>query len=490
MAALSSPGIGSGIDVNTLVPQLVALERRPIELLTQQTTTLQAKLSAFGLLQSYTVNVQDAVAKLAKPSFWTQTSATSSDAAAVTVASSSAAAIGSYTVEVSHLAQAHTLASRAYADATSAVGTGSLRIDFGAWNSDRTAFTAGVPAAGLDIAIGAGEDSLESVKAKINAANAGVSASIVKDATGARLVIRSTATGAERAMRITANADAPAVPGGPTLADLVYDPQGDLATDPDDLVPPAMTETVAAQNAKALLNGLPVESSTNTLADVSDGLSITVGKQTSGPVTVKVGLDTAAMKSAINDFVSAYNAINKYIAEQTKYDADKKAAATLQGDRSTLSLQEGLRAALRAANGGASTTLARLSDVGIQFKADGSLAVNDTRLAAAMSDMPALAEAFTRVDSVNPSNGGFAVRLQALTKSLVAGDGLIATRSQGLRATIARNDKQVDVLEDRVAAVRERLLRQYSALDLKMNQLTGLNAYVTQQIANWNKTKA
>ena len=293
------------------------------------------------------------------------------------------------------------------------------------------------------------------MKAKINAANAGLSASIVKDATGSRLVIRSTTTGQEHSVRITATADAPATPGGPTLDDLVYDPPN--------VTPPAlppMTETAKAQNAKATLNGLAIESSNNTFSDVSDGLSITVAKVTTAPVTLTVGLDTASMKSAINDFVNAYNAINKYIADQTKYDPDKKIAATLQGDRSTLSLQSQLRAMMSASNSGASSTYAHLSDVGIELQPDGSLKVNDSKLGAAMnSNMPELAKAFTAKDTLHASNSGFAVRLQALTQTLNNSDGLVATRSQGLRASIERNGKQATALEERVAAFQERLLQ-------------------------------
>jgi len=481
MATLSSPGIGSGLDVKTIVPQLVAIERQPIDLLNAKTTDLQAKLSAFGLLSSYTDNIHDAIARLAKPTFWQQTSSTSSDSSAVVAGSASTGSIGSYSVEVSQLAQSQSLASKAYTDSAAAVGTGTLHIAFGAWNADRTTFTEATPPSQVDIPVPLGENSLDAVKAKINAANAGLSASIVKDATGTRLVIRSTVTGEEHSVKITATADAPAAPGDPTLDDLTW---------PQSAAPATMTETAKAQNAKATLNGLAIESSSNTFSDVSDGLSITVAKVTTAPVTIKVGLDTASMKSAINDFVTAYNAFNKYIADQTKYDPDKKVAATLQGDRSTLSLQSQLRTMLQASNRGASTTFASLSDIGIETQPDGSLKVNDTRLSAAMAgNMTELAKAFTAEDTLHPANSGFAVRLQALTQALNDSDGVIATRSQGLRSSIARNNKQVGVLEDRVAAYQDRLLKQYSALDATMNSLNNLNAYVTQQITNWNKSK-
>ena len=111
MATLSSPGIGSGLDIKTIVEQLASVERRPIGLLAQQTSTLQAKLSAFGLLQSYTVNIQDAAAKLAKAGTWSQTANLVSEPSVVSVKSTPAAA-GNYTLEVSRIASARSRSSR------------------------------------------------------------------------------------------------------------------------------------------------------------------------------------------------------------------------------------------------------------------------------------------------------------------------------------------------------------------------------------------
>lgn len=479
MPTISSPGIGSGLDVTSIVNQLDAANRAPVKLLTTRTTALQAKLSAFGLLKSYTTNIHDTTAKLADPAFWQKTSASSSDSASVSVASSTSAAVGSYSVEVQQLAQAQSLSSSAYADSTSAVGTGSLRIELGSWNADKTAFTPATPPSQVDIPVPIGEDSLESVRAKINASNAGVSASIVKDSSGSRLVIRSNTTGAEHSVRITATADAPAAPGGPTLDDLVYNPPSGAVK---------VTETALAKNAKATLNGVAIESASNTLTEVTGGLSLTVSKVTTSAATVTVGLDTATMKSAIGDFVKAYNDLNRYVADQTKYDPDKKVAAALQGDRSTLSLQSQMRAAVLG-NTGASTQFSRLSDMGIQIQPDGSLLVNDSKLSAAMSsNMPDVTKAFSKTDVVNPANNGFAVSLLKLTTALNNTDGLVTTHSQGLQANIDRNNKQVDVYNGRADDMKVRLLAQYSALDVKLNSLTALNSYVAQQITTWNKS--
>lgn len=248
MATISSPGLGSGLDVSSIVEQLVAIERRPIDLLTTQKTALQSKLSAFGLLKSYTTNVEDAVAKLADPTLWQKTSTGSTDPSSVSATSTPLAAGGSYSVQVGQLAQSQSLASGAYLANTSSVGTGTLKIELGAWGAG-PAFTPKVPASSVDVVIGAGQDSLESVRAKINAANAGVSASIIKDGSGSRLVIRSLATGAENAMRITATGAAalPTLPTDPpSLASLVYNPAAPASS--------KLTQSIEAKDAQATID--------------------------------------------------------------------------------------------------------------------------------------------------------------------------------------------------------------------------------------------
>ena len=480
MATISSPGLGSGLDVNSIVQQLVAIERKPIDALAAQKTTLQDKLSSFGLLQSYTVNIQDAAAALAKPALWQQTTATSSDKTTVAASSGTTAVPGNYSVEVTQLAQAQALASKQYAASTDPVGTGTLRIELGGWTAGGAPFIPQTPPTQVDIPINVGEDSMESVRAKINASNANVSASIVRDSGGAKLIIRSNSTGLQQSMRISAvPADPPATPGGPTLNDLVFDNPAGSAT---------MTQSLAPKDAAALVNGLPVTSATNTLANVVEGVTLTLSQTTAAgkPVQVAVGVDSESMKKALNDFAKAYTDINKYIVEQTKYDPDKKVASPLQGDRATLTLQSQLRSMI-GATGSASTAFTRLSDVGLEIQADGSLKLNESKFSTALGKLPELSKALSFNDTANPNAAGFAVRIKSLTEQMTQSEGPVTTRTQGLRDSISRNDKQTAKLEERVAQVQARLLRQYSALDTSLSKLNGLNSYITQQVTAWNK---
>lgn len=472
MATISSPGLGSGLQVDTIVSQLVAIERKPIDLITEQKTTLQSKLSAFGLLKSYTVNVQDAVAKLADASLWTKNKALTTEAS-LSVSATSAAVKGNYSIGVSQLAQAQAVATTAYAASTASVGTGTLTIQLGSWSAASDSFTPKSGATAIDIDIEPGKDTLEDVRAAINAANAGVTASIVRDTSGARLVISSNATGQENGFRITTAGDA-------SLAALAYDP----AT-----TPPTMTRTVEARDAKATVNGLEVRSSTNTFDGVVEGLKFTASKELTPPATVAVSLDTDAMRSAINTFVSAYNDIAKYINTQTKYDAESKVAGTLQGDRATLSVLSQLRSVVTGSSG-ASSTFKTVSSLGIQLQPDGTLKLNETAFNKAMENPAEVAKAFSAKDAVNSFDNGFAVRMKAMTTSMLSTDGLVTSRSEGLRSSISLKDKQIATYEKRVAQTEARLLSQYSALDSKLSKLTALNAYVTQQVTTWNKSNS
>ena len=473
MAAISSPGLGSGLDVKSIVAQLVALERRPIENVQADRKSVETKLSSFGLLQSYTVNIRDAAKKLASAETWKKATASSSNESAVTATSTSNSAAGSYSIEVSQLARAQGLASPAYGSVTSSVGAGTLSIQLGTWSGDAPpTFTPKAGASATAITISntpAGSDSLESVRDSINAAEAGVTASIVNDGSGFRLVTRSSATGEENAVKITATGDA-------SLSDLAYSP--------DEASTGAMSQTVSARNAQAVINGLAISSASNTLDATITGLTLTLKQTTTAPVEVTVDKDAPAMRTAVDDFVKAYNALNGYITEQTKYDPNTKVAGKLQGDASVRALQSQLRT-LAQASSGASSTLSRLSTVGIETQRDGSLVVSSSKFEAAMANPTTLALAFSN-DAADDANDGFGVRFSTLTTTLTGTGGLLDSRSEGLRNQMKRQDDQIARLEDRVSRTEARLLQQYNTLDSNIGKLNSLGSYVNQQVTAWN----
>lgn len=474
MATITSAGIGSGLDVNSIVTQLVALERKPIDALQTTASKIQTQISSFGRLQSALSKVRDTAAKLASADTWTQRTATSSDASAVTATVTGSGSPASYTIKPTQLAQAQSNSSPGFLAKTDPVGTGHLVIERGTWFSD-TAFAAQQGSSAVDITIGAEDNTLEKVRDKINAANAGVSAAIAWDGSYYRLTLTSKDGGSTNGLRITSTDDDGDPVDGAGLSRLTYDPPSGSTQ---------MTLNQTAADAVALVNNLEVHSNSNTFDQVIDGVSFTIAKDGGSAVTLGVGHDTASMKKAVQDFVSAYNEMNKLARDLTRIDTANSANnGALQGDRAAVNLQLQMRGLL-GASGPATGTFARLTDVGFSTATDGTLSITDSKLSAALADPAALRTLFDG----DGSTDGVAEQLRSTIDQMIGTDGALSSRTTGLQDRLTRNQKDRDRLEDRVAATEKRLRAQYSALDTRMAGLNSLQSYLTQQITGWNKS--
>ena len=477
VGTISSSGIGSGLDVEGIVSKLMAIEQRPLTLLQSAASGIQTKISAFGSLQSAESAFRDAARALANPTTWSATTGSSSDAGSVAVVTKSGAAAASYNVAVQTLAAAQSIASTAYAGNTAVVGAGTLHITLGSWAGTPAAFTAQAGKTAVDVVVSE-TDTLGDVRDKINAANAGVTASIVTDQTGARLVIASSAAGETNGFQVSAtDADGNGL-DAQGLSALAYDPPAGTS---------ATSLTQAGADATLTVNGLAIRSASNTLTDVVEGLTLNLSKATSAPVQIGVTQDTAAIKQAIQGFVSAYNDLASMLGKATKYDTTTKVAGALQGDSTAVTLQRQLRNMLTASSG-ASAVFTTLSQAGLEMQQDGTLKVNDARLSSALGNLGELKRLFANADVDGAgANDGIAVQLRKFGDAVLGADGMLTTRAAGLSAKLASNTKDQDRLNDRLADTETRLRAQYAALDTKMATLNALSAYMTQQIATWNK---
>lgn len=469
--SISSAGIGSGLDVSTIVTKLMSVEKIPLTQLQSRATSIQTTISTFGAVQSALSSFRDAARNLTSPSTWSQMSATSGDAGAVTVSTASGATAGSYAVNVSNLATAQSTVSGTYASASAPVGAGSLHIDIAGAGGFADPSTGGV-----DIAL-ASSDTLQTLTDKINSANAGVSAAIVTDASGARLVLTASKTGVANDFRVAGtNSD-----GGSGLAALSFDPRS--------TTPGATTQSQAGADAHATINGLAVTSASNTLSGVLPGLTIGLLKQTTAAVQVGVSQDTGSIKTAINAFATAYNALSSLLATDIKYDSATKTAGPLQADSTAVALQRQLRNVLGASTS-ASATFSTLSSVGLQVQSDGTLKVDDAKLGNALGNPAELKKAFATTAAggmVGPSSG-FAQQFRSLGDGAIGIAGTLTTRVAGLNKTLTHNQRDQSALQDRLNTTEARIRAQYTALDTKMSSISTLSTYVTQQIANWNKS--
>ena len=477
MPAITSLGIGSGADINSIVTQLVALESRPLVQMRNAANALQTQVSSYGQLSSLFGALQTAASNLTGSSLWGKSTATSSDDTAVAVVGGSTAAAGSYSVSVQKLAANQTVVSTTgYTDASTPVGSGTLTLDIGKWDLPPMNFVPQVGRAPVTVPITA-TDTLQTLRDKINALGAGVNASIVTDSNGARLSMRSSSSGADNGFRVSVadgdgnNSDASG------LSRFAFNPGGGSTQ---------MEQKQAASNAEATVNGITVVSASNELSGVVDGMTLRLRKENFGSADVAVTSDRDAVKTAIQGFADAYNTLAKAISEQTKYDPGTKVGGPLQGDSAATGLQRQLRTLLNVASG-ASTTFSRLSDVGLQVQRDGTLKVDSGKLDSATANLTELKKAFSNTDAINSANNGFARRYALLATQVLGSDGSLTTRTEGLRDRITKNGEDQATLSDRVERFRARLVAQYTVLDGNLSKLNALSSYVTQQMNMLNK---
>lgn len=480
MATISSPGIGSGLDVNSIVTQLVALEKAPLKSLAVKATSVQAQLSAFGQIQSQFSALSDIATRISDSSAWGARIASSSNSAAATITASSAASATSFSLDVDALALQQSTSSASMAPG-SAIGVGTLTFQMGSWNAGGAAFTA---AASPSVAITTTAfDTVSTLAVKINASGAGVVASVFNDGTNERLILRSKDTGAAAGFRAQ-SADA-------SLAGLVFDPQNK----PGSGMAVAGIPVQYGQDAKARINGLAVTSPTNTLSNNFAGVIITLAATTTtgygtvgevkAPATMAVREDVTPAVKNVQDFVTAYNKLNQSLVEMTKYDAATKVAGLFQGDSSVVGLQNILRNLVGSVSLGA--TSQRLSDIGLERQRDGSLSINTNKLSTAANNGTSLQQLFTNNNN-NSMTNGFALKFRDLGKGVLATGGAVVNKARALQTELNRNSSEQTKVNDRAAMVEARLRKQYSALDAQMAGLTALNSYVAQQVTAWNKS--
>lgn len=468
MATISSPGIGSGLDVKSIVSQLVALERQPLDKLKLQAATVQTKISAFGQIKSMVSTLADAAGKLTSVTGWNAVAAKSSNTAAVTVTAVGGTLPTSFSVEVQGLANAQSTASAALLPVGGALGAGTLRLELGQWSVSPASFTpsSGTP---VDIDITA-TDTVFDIASKINGANAGVTATVLSDASGERLLLRGKNTGEEAGFRL-----------GVTDADGVDTDAMGLSR-----LVAGSTTTQSAANARATVNGIAVTSATNTFANTVSGVTFKAEAVTTAPVELSIAKDNDALKKNIDDFVSAYNAINELLSDATKYDGSSKQAGLFQGDSTAIGLQNALRNAVQSVST-ASPMFQRLSDVGITQQRGGSLAVDSSKLTKALENSDQVRDMFRSTDP--GSAQGIAFKIKSLTTSLLSVDGFFSAKQSTLQLSLDRNAKDQGRVADRATAVEKQLNRRYTALDTQLASLSALNAYIGQQVTTWNKSR-
>ncbi len=442
MPNISSPGIGSGLDIKGLVGALMAAERLPLGVIKTRKEELGTDLSAYGRLKGAIADFQSAMTGLGAIDKFAVNAAGSSNDSIFTVSASSTATPGSYRIDFSNngshqLAQVHKLTSQDFAGTSSSTAaTGTLRIDLG---GNR-----------FDVVIGAGNDSLDDIKNAINSAtdNTGVTATVITVDSGSRLLLSSDKTGAANSV---------------TLSDVSGSVAATLG----------MSTVVAAQDAVFTLDGNQVTSSSNTVTGAIEGVTIELKALAAAGTTetLTVSRDTSAVKDNVQTFVDAYNDLRGMIGYLSKGD--------LQGDNTLISIQSQMRNILNTAPTGLGTSLQFLSEVGIKTSRSGDLELDSALLNEKLTgDFNGVSELFAN------DSQGYAFRLKALAAGQLASDGIIDTREDGINARIGRIDTQIENFEYRMTLTEARFRAQFTALDGLLSNMRSTSNFLSQQLGS------
>lgn len=446
--AISSPGIGSNLDIGGIITKLMQIEAQPLNVLDTREASFQAKLTAYGTLKSVLSTFQSTLTALKDATKFTGLKANSSDTSVVGATATNDSVAGTYAINVSTLARAQIQAAGTkYTDTTTALGlSGSISFTV-AGNS----FS--VPVAATD--------NLQDIAEAINTAtsNSGVSASIVNDGgtPGNRLVITGTKTGTANTVTIDDSALSASF---------------------------AFAESQSALDLSLTVNGIAVTKPSNTVTDAIQGVTLNVLKE--GAATVTVAKDSSSAKSAIEAFVKAYNDLSKALKDSSAYNKETKQAAILQGEASVRVIQSQVRSALSAQVSG-TDTYHTLSQLGITFQSDGTLKLDSTKLGDALTTNAADVAKFFAGDGKDGNPLGMATRLDSLVSGLIGTSGLLSSTTDSINRSIKAIEDRREVLNRRLADVEDRYRKQYTALDTLIGTMTQTSNYLQQQLANLPK---
>lgn len=448
--ATSTSGI-AGLDVQSLVSQLMTIERKPIDTLNAKVTDYQSRISSFGTLSGLVSSLQTAAKSL--QSTLQAFGAASSDATSLAASASSSATAGTYSVNVAHLAQAQNLVAAGQTSQTTAITASASTV----------AFTIG--GSTTNVTVGANA-TLQDIRDAINGAGLGVTATIINDGSGTpyRLALTANNTGAANGIAsITVQAG-----GDDALNDL-------LAFNPTENAPGAigMAEKTTARDASLTINGLPITSASNTLTDAIQGVTLTLKGPTTTAVNLTVARDTSAIGKAASGFVDAYNALMTQLKSRSAYGSSTATAGALAGDGTVRQMMTSLRNILATPTSGGS--LNYLAQAGITTQAGGNLALDSAKLT------DALTSNFSGVDNLFNSATGFATRLTAWTDSMTRTGGLISQRTQSLNSSVKGFNDQISKLEVRMTALQKQYTTTYTNLNMLLLSMNDTSKYLTSQ---------
>jgi flagellar hook-associated protein 2 len=382
---LSSLGVGSGLDAAALVQSIMKAEQVPLNSLNNKKVDLNSKLTVYSQVKTNLSQFQSAIAALSTPQSFQNYSLSSNDPSSISSSISGKPVPGFYSVEVNQLAQGQKLIGQGQASVDAVVGTGTVSFSFGSvsggtLNSDGKYQDASFTNNGSPtktITIDSSNNTLVGIRNAINASGFGVTASIVNDGSDSpyHLVITNNQTGETQSMKISVGNQAA---GSTGLSDLLnYDPSQNDGQ--------AFSQSRKAQNANVKVDGISISKPSNTITDAIEGVSLTLNKVNTGnPSSIYISKDTSALSTKLQTVVSQYNSLVSFIDTQTKYDVAQKKGATLYGEASLKSIKYQIRSLLTSVVPQGTGKYTSLSQLGIAFQKDGTLALDASKMQAVL----------------------------------------------------------------------------------------------------------
>jgi flagellar hook-associated protein 2 len=442
--AISSLGVGTGIDLQSMLKSIIAAESQPINVANAKITATNAKISLYGTLKSKLDSLQTASDTLRFPSKLSAISATSSDSTVLGATAAFNASPGTYALDVTKLASAQKSFSNSYASGTT-FDTGQLTFTVG-----------GTAADPIDIT---GPATLQEVSTAINNKKIGVTATVITSGDGSqRMILTGDKSGSGNNFSLTSTATPSA---GQSLATF------------DELTP--TLKRSLAQDASMTIDGIAVTSSTNSFSTAIQGLTLTAVKI--GQSTVTVQNDTKTITDAAQAFVDSYNAVTTVIKSNSNYNSATKTAQAFNGDAASRSVVETMSTARTTVPDSlASASFKTLSELGITIQQSGQLSLDKSKLSSAISTSPSEV-----VKTLNAYGEAFSTKVSEVQGS----NGAVSNKLSNLNATVKRDQDRVAALETRVALVEKRYRAQFTALDKYISAMNTTSTSLAQQLAQF-----
>ena len=453
-------GIGSGIDTSELVTKLVAAARTPREtVITDRQATNSTRISALASAKSSLDTFASALTDTLKSSAY-KGQPVSNDPTIVAVSLKEGGVPTGLPaqIEVQQLAKAQSLVSATLTDSTTAVGLGTLTL---ATSSGSYAIT-----------IDSSNNTLAGLAKAINDANSGVTATVVTDTNGSRLMLKG-ATGANNAFTLanSGNADA-------DLQRFIYDGTTNN-----------MTRSQTAQDSIVVLDGVTIQNGSNVLESAIPYVRIDLNKAAPGTlVTLATDQPTSTISDLMGEFVAAYNTLRSALNRATAVGTDAASAGALAGD-------SGVRDMMRQLSNLSTTELATtgtyktLSSIGIKTYQDGTLLLDEAKLAAAFAADPTGVTQMINPSVSSSTSLGLAAAVKSIQDKVEATDGALAASEARYSKLATELSKQLEKLDENMGDYEERLSTVYTAMGSKLAALKATQSYLDQQVKIWTNSK-